>query len=124
MIFDLMRRIMSLFAALLSLLNFNSQKTNVELYHNPSSRYIWEYEMDKSGILSYSDSHYTPDSGSVLSGKGGGTKYYTFKAIGTGTVNITFRYYRYEKTEKIVASQYVYTYIVDKDGVITLKNLQ
>lgn len=124
MIFDLLRRIISLFAALLSLLNFNSQKITVELYHNPASEYNWEYEMDHSGILSYSGSYYSPDSSSVLSGKGGGTKYYTFNAIGTGTVNITFRYCKYENSEKIIASQYIYTYVVSDDGEISLKNIQ
>lgn len=123
-IFDLLRWILSLFAALLSIFNLNVQKTTVELYCNPSSDYSWEYEMDKAGVLAYSESHYTPDSSSALSGKGGGTKHFTFRAVAPGTVNITFRYYKYDNFEKVVASQYIYTYIVDDDGTINLKNIQ
>ncbi len=123
-IFSLLRWILTLLMALLSIFNLNAPKTTVELYFNPSSGYNWEYEMDKSGVLSYSESHYTPDSGSAMSGKGGGTKYYTFKAVGEGTVNITFNYYKYENLKKVIVSQYVYTYTVADDGTITLKSIQ
>lgn len=123
-VFTLLKWTITLFAALLSLFNLNAPKTTVELYYNPASGYKWEYEMDKDGILSYSESHYSPDSGSALTGKGGGTQHYTFKVKGPGTVNITFRYYKYENAKKVVSSQYIYTYVVADDGTITLKNIQ
>lgn len=123
-VFNLLKWILTLLAAILSLFNFNTPKTTVELYHNPSSGYRWEYDMDTSGVLSYSESHYTPDSGSALTGKGGGTQHYTFRAVGEGTVNITFSYYKYDNLKKVVASQYVYTYTVAQDGTITLKSIQ
>lgn len=123
-VFNLLKWILSLLAAMLSLFNLNAPKTTVELYHNPSSGYRWEYDMDKAGVLSYSKSHYTPDSDSALTGKGGGTQNYTFRAIGTGTVNITFSYYKYENGKKVVSSQYIYTYTVAEDGTITLKSIQ
>lgn len=123
-IFNLLRWILTLLTALLSLFNLNAPKTTVELYFNPASGYNWDYEMDTSGVLSYSESHYTPDSGSATTGKGGGTKYYTFKAVGEGTVNITFSYYKYDNFKKVVVSQYVYTYEVGNNRTITLKSIQ
>lgn len=123
-ILNLLRWIFSLFAALLSMFNINIQKTTVEFYDNPASGYEWEYEADKAGILALSESRYTPDSASALSGKGGGTRYFTFKAIGKGTVNITFRYVKYENDEKTVASEYTYTFTVEDDGTITQKDNQ
>ena len=124
LLFDLLNRILSLFAALLSLFNLNVQKTTVELYCNPASGYSWEYEIDNDDVLSFSGSHYQPDSGSALSGTGGGTKYFTFKAVAPGTANVTFRYYKYENSEKVITSQYIYTYTVEENGNITLENIQ
>lgn len=121
---NLLRWIFSLFAALLSMFNINIQKTTVEFYDNPTSGYVWEYEMDNASVVSLVESRYTPDSDSALSGKGGGTRYFTFEAISEGTVNITFRYKKHENDEIIVASEYIYQFTVDDDGTITQKNIE
>ena len=119
-IFSLLQGLVSVILALFNLLGLQINTTTVELYANPSSGYEWEYSMDEQGILSLNETHYTPDSDSIINGKGGGTQYFTFRALNSGTVNITFEYVKYDRNQKIVASTYVYTYIVDNSGRIAL----
>lgn len=125
-IFDTIVRIFSFFIAIIQLLNidFSSQTVSVELYTTPSSGYNWEYSMDNSGYMMLVSTDYKSDSGSAIPGKGGGTKTFTFRSIRSGTVNITFSYTKTEGFEKIVATEYVYTYYIDNDGNITLVNIQ
>lgn len=123
-VFSLLQWILTFFASIFSIFSFNTPKTEVELYHNPSSGYRWEYEMDNEDILTFSESHYTPDKDSALSGKGGGTQHFTFKSKNEGTVSITFRYYKYDNGEKVVISQYIYSYSVNKNGEITLNSVK
>ena len=70
------------------------------------------------------ESHYSPDTASIITGKGGGTQYFTFRALNSGTVNITFEYVKYSGTQRTVASTYVYTYMVDSAGGIALYQIQ
>lgn len=125
-IFDTIVRIFSFFMAFIQLLNidFSAQTVDVELYTTPSSGYNWEYSMDKAGYLMLVGTDYKPDTGSAIPGKGGGTKTFTFRAIRSGTVNITFSYTKTEGFDKVTATEYVYTYYIDKNGNITLVNIQ
>lgn len=113
------RRLVALFVAIISLLGIKTDTETVELYANPASGYSWEYSFDKSGVLALTESSYSPDTSSILSG--GGTQNFTFRALGSGTVNITFKYVSIDGT---VASQYVYTYNVDVNGNIELHGIQ
>ena len=47
---------------------------------------------------------------------------YSISITTSGTVNITFRYVN--KDDGSVASEYIYTYIVDDTGNITLQSIQ
>ncbi len=123
-IFSLLKGLVSVILALMSILGLQVNKTTVELYANPSSGYEWEYSFDEQGIMVLNDSHYSPDTASILSGKGGGTQYFTFRALDSGTVNITFEYVKYNGAQRIVASTYVYTYMVDSIGGIALYQVQ
>ncbi|MBR3867852.1 MAG: protease inhibitor I42 family protein [Clostridia bacterium] len=120
-LFSLLRQLVSLMIAVISLLGLNKNTVTVELYTNPASGYSWEYSYDDTGILTLSKSYYIPDSSAILSG-GGGTQNFNFSAITSGTVNITFRYVN--KDDGSVASEYIYTYIVDDTGNITLQSIQ
>lgn len=119
-------KIFALFVSIIQLLNvdFTANEVSVELYTNPASGYTWEYSMDKIGYLTLVDTDYKSDSGSAIMGKGGGTKTFTFRAIRSGTVNITFQYTKLEGFSKIVATEYVYTYYIADDGTISLVNIQ
>lgn len=123
-IFTLLRVLVSLLLALVNILGLQFNTTTVELYANPSSGYEWEYSMDEQGIMTLNDTHYSPDTASILTGKGGGTQYFTFRALNSGTVNITFEYVKYTGTERVVASTYVYTYIIDSHGGIALYQIR
>ncbi len=123
-LFQILKRVFSIMFALFNLLNLNAPKTDVELYSNPASGYTWDYEMDNVGILTCSDSRYTADKGSVLTGKGGGTQKFTFKSLSEGTVNITFTYYKYNGLKKEIASTYVYKYVVSADKSIKLISIE
>ncbi len=123
-IFTLLRVLVSLLLALVNILGLQFNTTTVELYANPSSGYEWEYSMDEQGIMTLNDTHYSPDTASILTGKGGGTQYFTFRALNSGTVNITFEYVKYTGAERIVASTYVYTYIIDSHGGIALYQIR
>lgn len=120
-LFSLLRKLVSLMIAVMSLLGLNKSTVTVELYTNPASGYLWEYSYDDTGILTLSESYYIPDSSAILSG-GGGTQNFEFSAVSSGTVNITFRYI--SKIDSTVASEYIYTYIVDHAGNITLQSIQ
>jgi len=120
-LFSLLRQLVAIMIAVISLLGLNKSSTTVELYTNPASGYSWEYSFDETGILVLTKSYYIPDSSAILSG-GGGTQNFNFSAVESGTVNITFRYVN--KIDGSVASEYVYTYIVDDTGNITLQSLQ
>lgn len=125
-VFNILLKIFTIFIAIISTLNIDTSanKTSVELYTNPASGYIWEYSMDKIGVMTLVDTDYSSDSGSILTGKGGGTKTFTFRSIQSGTVNITFRYIKYEGFEKIIATEYIYTYDVAENGTISLRCIQ
>lgn len=125
-IFNAIARIFSFFIAIIQLLNidFSSKEVTVELYTNPSSGYMWEYSADQIGYLMLVGTDYKSDSDSAIMGKGGGTKTFTFRAIRSGTVNITFRYVKLEGFSKIVATEYVYTYDIAEDGTVTLRCIQ
>ena len=124
LLFNLLKTVVSILLAMINILGIPINTTKVELYENPSSEYTWEYSFDKSGIMILSDTHYSPDSASILSGKGGGTRYFTFRSLDSGTVRITFEYVKYEGNQRIVASDYIYTYNVDDYGVITLYSIE
>ncbi|MBQ8210703.1 MAG: protease inhibitor I42 family protein [Clostridia bacterium] len=125
-IFNTFVRIISIFIALIQLLNIDlsANEVSVELYTNPSSGYKWEYSMDELGYLTLVSTDYNADSGSAITGKGGGTKTFTFRAIRSGTVNITFQYTKIEGFSKTVATEYVYTYDIAEDGTISLRSIQ
>ncbi len=123
-IFTLLKALVSILLAIFSLLGFQINTTTVELYANPSSGYEWEYSFDEQGIMILNESHYSPDTASIITGKGGGTQYFTFRALNSGTVNITFEYVKYSGTQRTVASTYVYTYMVDSAGGIALYQIQ
>ena len=121
-IFTLLQQLISLVMAIVSLLGLKTANTvEVELYANPTSGYMWEYSYDKNGIIALTEEYYLPDPSAILS-SGGGTQKFTFRAIGTGTVNVTFRYVK--KPGKDVASTYVYSYSVDDTGKITLLSIK
>ncbi len=120
-LFSLLRSLVSIMIAVISMFGLNKSTTTVELYTNPASGYSWEYSYDELGILVLSDSYYIPDSSAILSG-GGGTQNFKFTSLSSGTVNITFRYV--SKIDNSVASEYVYTYVVDYEGNITLQSIQ
>ncbi|MCD7775018.1 MAG: protease inhibitor I42 family protein [Clostridiales bacterium] len=121
---NLMQRFIAFVTALLSLIGINTSTVTVDLYTNPSSGYEWEYEFDRSGVLTLSDSYYNRDPYSILSSSSGGTRYFVFKAVSPGTVNVTFRYVKVIDGTKYMASSYVYTYNVDSNGRITLLNVK
>lgn len=124
LLFSLLKGFVSILLAIINILGIQFNTTKVELYENPSSGYKWEYSFDKSGILTLNDSRYSPDTASILSGKGGGTRYYTFRALDSGTVKITFEYVKYSGNQRIVASDYIYTYIVDDYSGIALYSIE
>lgn len=123
-IFTLLKVLVSFLLAFVNILGLQVNTTTVELYANPSSGYEWEYSMDEQGVLTLNDTHYSPDTGSIINGKGGGTQYFTFRAVDSGTVNIKFEYVKYSGSERIVASTYIYTYIIDSYGGIALYSVQ
>lgn len=120
LIFTYLRILIAFLMALIKLLGFGAETVDIELYADPSSGYYWEHSYDKDGILILSGTHYVPDMSAIFSG-GGGKQKYTFREIGEGTVNITFKYVKIGSGE--VASKYVYTYHVADDGTITLINV-
>ena len=123
-LFGYLRRLVAILTALMSLLGIETNTITVDLYANPSSGYSWEYSFDKSGVLALNDSYYTPDPGSILTGRGGGTRHFIFKSVGSGTVRVTFEYVKEIGTERTVASRYIYTYNVATDGTISLYSIQ
>lgn len=120
-LFVLLQRLVALMMAVISMLGLKTNTVEVELYANPTSGYSWEYSYDRTGVIALSEIYYLPDTSAILSG-GGGTQKFTFRAVGSGTVNVTFRYVK--NIGKDVASTYVYTYSVDESGEITLLNTQ
>lgn len=121
-LFSLLQQIVALIMSIISLLGLNNKNiVTVELYTNPSSGYSWEYSYDRIDVLVLSDNRFAPDTSAILSG-GGGTQVFEFRALSSGTVNITFSYVN--KIDKSVASEYIYTYIVDDTGKITLQSIQ
>ena len=123
-ILGFLRRVVVFLTALVSLLGIETTTVTLELYSNPASGYEWEYNFDKSGILTVSDSYYTPDPASILTGRGGGKTHFVLKSLGSGTVRVTFEYVKKTVSERIVASTYVYTYNVSTDGIISLYSIQ
>lgn len=115
-IFSLIKALLSVLLSITSILGFGTETTEVELYANPDSGYIWEYSFDNEGVLAFSSSRYKPDTSDLFSG--GGNQCFTFREIGAGTVNITFEYIH--PVTGNVASRYVYTYEVSENGKITL----
>lgn len=124
LIFGLLKAVVSILLAIINILGIQFNTTKVELYENPASGYKWEYSFDQSGIITLNETHYTPDTDSILSGKGGGTRYFTFRALDSGNVRVTFEYVKYTDNQRIVASDYIYTYIVDDFGGITLHSIE
>lgn len=121
-LFSLLQQLIALMMAIINLLGLNNNNiVTVELYTNPSSGYSWEYSYDRIDVLVLSDNNFIPDSSAILSG-GGGTQVFEFRALSSGTVNITFSYVN--KNDKSVASEYIYTYTVDDTGKITLQSIQ
>lgn len=120
-IFAYLKMLLTFLFAIVRLLGFGADTVQVELYANPASGYYWEYSYDETGVLMLSGSRYQPDTSAIFSG-GGGSQKFTFREIGEGTVNITFEYTHV--ASKNVASRYVYTYHVDKEGEITLVDIK
>ena len=121
-LFSLLQQLVALMMAVINLLGLNNKNVvTVELYTNPSSGYSWEYSYDRIDVLVLSDNRFVPDTSAILSG-GGGTQVFEFRALSSGTVNITFSYVN--KIDKTVASKYIYTYTVDDTGKITLQSTQ
>lgn len=114
-----MQRMLVFLVAFINILGFNTHTVSVDLYANPSSGYVWECSFDEEGILVMTDSYYTPDASTIFTGKGGGTKTFTFKAISSGTVKVRFDYVKIIDGEKITASGYTYVFNVDENGLIT-----
>lgn len=125
-LFIYLQKIMLLLTALMNLFNFNTkpETVTVDLYANPSSGYVWEYDFDNDGILIMTESKYTPDAATVLQGRGGGTRTFKFRAVDSGTVRIKFNYVKTVGGKKQSVSQYIYTYDVDRDKKITLCSVQ
>lgn len=123
-LFSSLKRFLAFLTAIAALLGLNADTVTVELYANPISGYAWEYSLDTYGVLSLTETHYAPDSASILAGKGGGIRSFTFRAVGSGTVNITFQYVKVIGLERVVASRYIYTYTVGTDGKISLYSIQ
>lgn len=117
----LLQRLVALMMAIISFLGIKTKTVDVELYANPTSGYSWEYSFDKNGVITLSETYYLPDTSAILSG-GGGTQKFVFRAVGSGTVNVTFKYVK--DFDNDVASTYVYTYTVDDSGEIILNNVQ
>lgn len=124
-VFSLLKTLVSLLLAFANIfgIQFNAT-TSVDLYANPSSGYEWEYFFDETGILTVEDTYYTPDDASIVAGKGGGTQHFTFRALDIGTVNVTFQYVRYNGYDRVVASEYIYTFDVDISGTISLLEIR
>lgn len=120
-LFVLLKQLVAIMLAIINLFGLKTNTVEVELYANPASGYSWEYSYDNYGVLTLNDSYYMPDPSEILSG-GSGTQKFTFRAVGTGTVNIAFEYVN-AITDEIV-STYIYTYTVDETGEITLDNIQ
>ena len=118
-IFSLIKALLSVLLSITSILGFGTATTEVELYANPDSGYTWEYSFDDESVLALSGSRFRPDTSDLFAG--GGKQCFTFREIGSGTVNITFEYTQTLTGE--VASRYVYTYEVSESGKITLVNI-
>lgn len=119
-----LQKILALMVAIVNMLGLTNDTVTVDLYSNPSSGYVWEYEMDRAGVMTLVETHYYSDPFSMLTSGGGGTRSFTFRAVGSGTVRITFRYVKITGLEKVTASQYIYTYNVGTDGTISLYSIQ
>ena len=88
-LFVLLKQLVAFMLAIINMFGLKTNTVEVELYANPVSGYTWEYSYDNYGVLTLTDSYYMPDASEILSG-GSGTQKYIFRAVGTGTVNVTF----------------------------------
>lgn len=120
-LFVLLKQLVAIMLAIINMFGLKTNTVEVELYANPASGYNWEYSYDNYGVLTLNESYYMPDASEILSG-GSGIQKYIFRAVGTGTVNITFEYVNSITDE--IASTYVYTYTVDETGKIILDSIQ
>lgn len=123
-LFSCLQKIIALMLAIVNMLGLTNDTVTVELYSNPSSGYVWEYEMDRTGVMTLIETHYDSDPFSLLTNGGGGKRSFTFRAVSSGTVHITFRYVKIIGLEKVTASRYIYTYTVGTDGTISLYSIQ
>lgn len=94
----------------------------IALYENASTGFIWEYEMSPSGILEFAEDEYKSDQedGEEPLDGAGGTHYWRFRVVGSGTVDLHFISKR--GTEVLYGSETVYRYRCEDGKAELLEN--
>lgn len=92
----------------------------IELPANPSTGYIWTYELSEKDILKEDSSGYIPAPGKDDGVGRGGKQVWIFRAINPGSVAITFTYQRPWEAGATSSDSVTYFYAVDTSLTITM----
>jgi inhibitor of cysteine peptidase len=95
----------------------------VELEGNPTTGYVWEYEIANPDIIKEVSNEYIPDDkgdGEVEAVGAGGVFVFTFKGVAQGETLVTFKYHRSWEEDTQPEETVTYVAVVDSNNVITL----
>lgn len=89
----------------------------ISLDANYTTPFKWSYTMSNEGVLEETCSRYVSDLNPTGLTGVGGTQYYTFKAVGDGTVTLNFSYNHVAHPDRESSPDRVYVFSVS-NGVI------
>ena len=96
-------------------------KATVELEGNPTTGYVWEYEIANPGIIEeVSNEYITAGQDDVEVVGAGGVFRFTFRGVTQGETEITFHYHRPWEEDIPPEETVTYVAVVDGNHVITL----
>lgn len=111
-------------AAISGIFGIGNQPTadlTIELKANPTTGYEWVVSMDKEDVVKLEKREYKQSVKDPTIVGAGGTETFCFKAVGDGTVKITFTYCRPWEENKDAARTVTYT-CVSSNGKIAVLN--
>ncbi len=96
-----------------------ADKLIVTLEENPTTGYLWDFQVDFTGILTLVSDEYIPDETPGMIVGAGGKRRWVFQAEGPGAVKLAFYYYRPWEEIHTAVDQRTFFVTVGEDGTIT-----
>lgn len=101
-------------------LKTDSEEVHISLEENPTTGFVWEYEIEPEGILEVLEDQYVNDPSDPKNPEcgGGGRHFWRFRTVGEGIAKITFTLRR---GDELAGKEVTYSYECDATTAVRME---